>query len=98
MDQYQTSDSNRRLAPVLLGSGGFGSAPTLSSPGVQEEPLKTLRTAYSKALNHPDLVGEAKKKGLEAELISGEELQALAKEVIVQPSEVIARIKKIIGD
>ena len=32
------------------------------------------------------------------DVISGEELQVLAKEVIVQPSEVIARIKKLIGD
>ena len=98
MDQYQTSEPNRRLATVMLGSGGFGSAPTLSSPGVHEEQLKTLRAAYAKAINHPDLIGEARKKGLEPELISGEELQVLAKEVIVQPSEVVARIKKLIGD
>lgn len=98
MDQYQTSDSSRRLATVLLGSGGFGSCPTFSSPGVQEEQLKTLRAAYAKAINHPDFVAEAKKKGLEPELISGEELQGLAKEVIVQPPEIIARIKKLIGE
>ena len=79
-DQYQTSESNRRLATVMLGSGGFGSAPTLSSPGVHEEQLKTLRAAYAKAINHPDLIGEARKKGLEPELISGEELQVSAKE------------------
>jgi tripartite-type tricarboxylate transporter receptor subunit TctC len=98
MDQYGTSDSNRRLATVLLGSGGFGSCPTFSSPGVQEEQVKTLRAAYAKAMNHPDFVAEAKKKGLDPELISGEELEGLAKEVIVQPPEVIARIKKLIGD
>jgi tripartite-type tricarboxylate transporter receptor subunit TctC len=98
MDHYQTSDPNRRLATVLLGSGGFGSAPTFSSPGVQEEQLKTLRAAYAKAMNHPDFIAEAKKKGLEPELISGEELQGLAKEVVIQPPEVIARIKKLIGD
>jgi hypothetical protein len=49
-------------------------------------------------MNHPDFVAEAKKKGLDPELISGEELEGLAKEVIVQPPEVIARIKKLIGD
>ena len=98
MDQYQTSDPNRRLATVLLGSGGFGSAPTFSSPALQEEQLKALRAAYAKAMNHPDFIAEAKKKGLEPELISGEELQGLAKEVVVQPPEVIGRIKKLIGE
>ncbi|MGH7832742.1 MAG: hypothetical protein ACREQK_03800 [Candidatus Binatia bacterium] len=56
-----------------------------------------LRAAYIKALNNPDLVAEAKKKGLEPELITGEELEGLAKEVIVQPPEVIASIRKIMG-
>jgi tripartite-type tricarboxylate transporter receptor subunit TctC len=98
MDQYGTSDSNRRLTTVLLGSGGFGSCPTFSSPGVQEEQVKTLRAAYAKAMNHPDFIAEAKKKGLEPELINGQELEGLAKEVIVQPAEVIARIKKLIGE
>jgi hypothetical protein len=64
MDQYQTSESNRRLATVMLGSGGFGSAPTLSSPGVQEEQLKTLRAAYAKAINHPILSAKRGRKAL----------------------------------
>jgi tripartite-type tricarboxylate transporter receptor subunit TctC len=97
MDQYQTGEANRRLAGVMLGSSGFGSCPTFSSPGVPEEQIKALRAAYTKALNSPDLVAEAKKKGLEPELITGEELEGLAKEVIVQPPEVVASIRKIMG-
>jgi tripartite-type tricarboxylate transporter receptor subunit TctC len=97
MDQYQTSEANRRLAAVMLGSSGFGSCPTFSSPGVPEEQVKALRAAYTKALNSPDLVAEAKKKGLEPELITGEELEGLAKEVIIQPPEVVASIRKIMG-
>jgi tripartite-type tricarboxylate transporter receptor subunit TctC len=98
MDQYQTADSNRRLANVMLGSGGFGSCPTISSPGVPEEQVKTLRAAYAKALTSADLVAEAKKKGFEPELIAGEELASLAREVTTQPPEVIAGIKKFVGE
>ena len=98
MDQYQTSDSNRRLAAVMLGSGEFGSAPMFSSPRVPEGQLRPLRAAYAKGLSDPDLVAEAKKSGLEPELISGDELEALAKEVTVQPPEVIGLIKKLMGE
>jgi hypothetical protein len=49
-------------------------------------------------MNHPDFIAEAKKKGLEPELIRGEELEGLAKEVIAQPPEVVTRIKKLIGE
>lgn len=98
MDQYQTADVNRRLATVMLGSGEFGSCPTIGSPGIPAEQVKALRAAYAKALNDAALVAEAKKKGLEPELLTGEELESLAKEVTVQPPEVIAGIRKFVGE
>jgi tripartite-type tricarboxylate transporter receptor subunit TctC len=95
MDQYQTAESYRRLARVLLGSGEFGSAPMIASPGTPPEQLKLLREAYAKGLNDPDLISEAKKKGFDPELIQGSDLESLAKEVLVQPPEVIAMMKKV---
>jgi hypothetical protein len=32
------------------------------------------------------------------ELLAGEELQALSKEVVVQPPEIIGRIRKLMGE
>jgi len=98
MDQYRTTDSNRRLATALLGSGEFGSAPMLASPGTPAEQVKLLRAGYAKGLSSPDLIAEAKKRGLEPELISGEEMESLAKEVMVQPPEVIGLMKKVMGE
>jgi tripartite-type tricarboxylate transporter receptor subunit TctC len=98
MDQYQTADSNRRLANVMLASGGFGSCPTIASPGVPEEQVKALRAAFAKALAVAELVAEAKKQGFEPELLAGEELQSLAKEVTGQPPEVIGLIRKLMGE
>jgi tripartite-type tricarboxylate transporter receptor subunit TctC len=95
MDQYQTAESYRRLAKVLFGSGEFGSAPMIASPATPPEQLKILRDAYAKGLNDPDLIAEAKKKGLDPELIHGNDLESLAKEVMVQPPEVITLMKKV---
>ena len=98
MDQYKTADSDRRLVAVMLGSGEFGSAPMLATPGIPLEHVKTLRAAYAKAIASPELIAEAKKHGLDAELIHGDELEALAKEVLSQPAEVIASMKKVMGE
>jgi tripartite-type tricarboxylate transporter receptor subunit TctC len=95
MDQYQTTEAYRRLTKVLLGSGEFGSAPMIASPGTPPEEAKILRGAYAKGLRDPDLVAEAKKKGLEPELIHGDEMENFSKEVLVQPPEVIALMKKV---
>ncbi|HEY2989674.1 MAG TPA: tripartite tricarboxylate transporter substrate-binding protein [Candidatus Binatia bacterium] len=98
MDQYQTPDVNRRLATVMLGSGEFGSCPTIGAPGIPAEQVKALRAAYAKAFSDAALVAEAKKKGLEPELLTGEDLESLAKEATVQPPEVIAGIRKFVGE
>ncbi len=95
MDQYKTSEAQRRLVAVMLGSGEFGSAPMFGPPGIPTEHIRVLRAAYAKALASPDLIAEAKKHGLEPELIPGGEVEELAKEVMSQPADVIASMKKV---
>jgi tripartite-type tricarboxylate transporter receptor subunit TctC len=97
MDKQKVSDSNRRLANVALGSGGFGAWPIVSTPGLSPESIKVLREAYAKTLQDPEFVAEAKKRGWELKPTAGEELATLAKEVIDQPPEVVARLKKLLG-
>jgi tripartite-type tricarboxylate transporter receptor subunit TctC len=98
MDQYRASEANRRLVTVVLGSGEFGSAPMLAPPGIPAEQVKVLRAAYAKALTSPELIADAKKQGLDVELIHGDDLEALAKEVMNQPADVIASMKKVMGE
>ncbi len=98
MDQYKTSEANRRLMTVMMGSGEFGSAPMLAPPGLAAEQMKILRAAYAKALTSPELVADAKKQGFDTELIHGDDLEALAKEVINQPADIVASMKKVMGE
>jgi len=97
MEKEKVAESHRRLATVALGSGGFGSWPIVSTPGLSPDRTKTLRAAYSKALQDPDLVAEAKKRGWELRPVSGEELEALAREVTAQPPDVVERMKALMG-
>lgn len=97
MDKEKLPESNRRLAVVALGAGGFGSWPIVSSPGLPADRLKTLRDAYAKTLQEPDLLDEAKKRGWELRPVGGEDLANLAREVSAQPAEVVERMKKLMG-
>jgi tripartite-type tricarboxylate transporter receptor subunit TctC len=97
MEKEKVSDNNRRLAVVALGSGGFGSWPVVSSPGLPSDRTKILREAYAKTLQDPELQEEAKKRAWELRPVGGEELQVLAKEVSTAPAEVIERMKKLMG-
>ena len=60
--------------------------------------LKILRDGWNNALRDPELLAEAKKRGWPVEPIGGEELAALAKEVIAQPPDVVQRLKKLLGE
>jgi tripartite-type tricarboxylate transporter receptor subunit TctC len=97
MEKEKVADGKRRLATIALGSGGFGAWPIVSSPGVPAERTKILREAYAQTLRDPDLLAEAKKRGWELSPVSGEDLQALAKEVSVQPADVVERMKVLMG-
>jgi len=68
------------------------------SPGTPQDHVKTLRAAFAKALNDADLLAEAKKKTMEVDLITGEELEALAKEVVTQTPEIVNRMRKLLGE
>jgi len=98
MDQYQTPAAARRLAAVVSGNAEFGAWPMMTSPNTPADHVKTLRAAFVKAVNDPELLAEAKKKTMDVELITGEEIDALAKEVVNQPAEIVARLKKLLGE
>ena len=97
MDQYKVPESKRRLATVYLNSGSFGSRPIVATPGLSAEQAKILRAAYVKTLRDPEFIDEISKRGWTVDPVSGEELQALAKEVTSQPPEVIAWLKKLLS-
>jgi hypothetical protein len=75
-----------------------------SSPGRWDDkrlPGNGRAVSYSKTcLFHtkPEKAHDAKKQGLDVELIHGDDLEALAKEVMGQPADVIALMKKVMGE
>ena len=95
METYKTPDATKRLARVLLSSGDLG-RPFIASPGMPAERIKVLRDAFTKAMNDPALLADAQKRKWDLDPTPGEELEVTAKEVMVQPPEVIERMKKLL--
>ncbi|MGH7772276.1 MAG: Bug family tripartite tricarboxylate transporter substrate binding protein [Candidatus Binatia bacterium] len=96
MDKYKTPELSRRLATVVLAAGTVG-RPIVAPPALSGDRVKILREAFMKTMKDPEYVAEAKKKKLELDPVAGPELEALAKEVVAQPPEVIERMKKLLG-
>lgn len=95
LETHKTPDATKRLAKVLLSSGDLG-RPFMASPGTPADRVKVLREAFMKAMADPVLVADAQKRKWDLDPLSGEELEATSKEIMVQPPEVIERMKKLL--
>ena len=92
MDEYKTPEAERRLLPLVLAATDFG-RPIVAPPGVAADKAKILRDAFMKTMSDPELLAEAKRKNFDITPTTGEELEALAKQVISQSPEVVERVK-----
>jgi tripartite-type tricarboxylate transporter receptor subunit TctC len=96
MEEYKTPESMRSLATLMLASGDFG-RPIIATPGIPADRVKLLREAFGKTLRDPELLDEAQKKRLEVDPMPGEDLEALAKEVLAANKGLIERMEKLLG-
>ena len=96
MNEHKTPEAERRLLP--LGSGGHRLRPPYrSTAGFPPDKTKIFREAFMKAMNDPELLAEAKRKNYDITPSTGEELEALAKQVMTQSPEVVERVKIIMS-
>ena len=59
--------------------------------------VKIIRDAFEKVLKTRPRIADAKKKKLELDPTSAHELEKLAKEVISQPPEIVAKMKSLLA-
>ena len=95
MNEYKTTEAGKRLATVILAVGAFG-RPYVSSPGLPPDRAKILQGAFRKTLTDPDFQAQARERKLDIDPVGGEELEALAREVMAQPADVVERMKRLL--
>jgi tripartite-type tricarboxylate transporter receptor subunit TctC len=96
MDKHNIGEGTRQLAKVLLSPDEMG-RPFFGPAGIPADRVKMMREAFAKIMNDPDVVGEAQKKGLDPNFVSGDELEGSVKELVGLPPDVITRMKTLMG-
>jgi tripartite-type tricarboxylate transporter receptor subunit TctC len=96
MDKYKTDDAGRRLAKLVLAGGEFG-RPYVLPPNTPADKVKILRAAFLKTMHDEAARADALANKLDIEPSTGEELEKLAKEVLSQPPDTVARMKQLLG-
>ena len=70
----------------------------LATPGVPPDRVKILRDAFNQTMQDKEFLTELDKRKFDLDPVPGEELEKIVKEVMSQPPEVIARMKKLLGN
>lgn len=97
MDNYKVVAAGRSLAKVILASGDFG-RPLVFAPGVPADRVKILRDAFDKTIVESAFLAAAEKRRLEIDPTQWDEMRSLAKDVMATPPDVVARMRKLLGD
>jgi tripartite-type tricarboxylate transporter receptor subunit TctC len=95
MDRYKTPPAGRSLSTLVLAAGDFG-RPYVLPPKTPAERVRIIRDAFEKTLSDEAALADAKKKRLEIDPSSSDELEKLAKEVTSQPPEIVAKMKQLL--
>ena len=75
------------IAPQLF------ARPFAGPPGMPPERTAALRKAFVETMNDIDYQADAKKAGIDFDLVRGEEIDEILKRVYSSPPELIARIR-----
>jgi tripartite-type tricarboxylate transporter receptor subunit TctC len=97
MNEYKTAAAIRSLVSAVLTSGDLG-RPFVAPPGVPADRLKLIRDRFQKTMSDPAFLADVKSKKLEADPVTGEELESIARVTAAQPREVVEQMKKILGE
>jgi len=96
-DKEKVPEDRRRIAEVILAAEEFG-RPIVAGPGTAPAQVKTLREAFDQSMKDPELLADAKKQKMDVDPESGESLEKLVAKTMNQPADVIARVKKLLGN
>src|SRR5436309_6486400 len=93
---FATDERSRNILS-LLGSGPDIGRSIVAEPGIPAERAAALRKALMDTLEDPEFVAEMRKRNLDIEPLSGEEVQRIVAASVATPRELVDQAKRYIG-
>jgi tripartite-type tricarboxylate transporter receptor subunit TctC len=93
---FATDERSRNILS-LLGSGPDIGRSIVAEPGIPPERAAALRKAFMAATEDPEFLAEIKKRNLNVEPLSGEEVQRIVAASAATPKELVDQAKRYIG-
>lgn len=90
-------DTRRAAVAQFMSRAVSTARPLAAPPGVPDERVAELRTAFDATVRDPDFLAEARKLNLEVDPMSGAQTQAIVASVLTAPASVLADTRTALG-
>ena len=90
--QFAKTDEQRRILDLVYAQLRFG-RPYVAPPGVPEDRVAALRTAFVDTLKDPELLKEADKLQIDIDVLEGAAMQKLVTELYATPADIVAKTR-----
>ena len=87
------SDADRQAIRLVVSPNLFA-RPFAAPPGLPAARLEELRKAFDATVRDPEYQADATERGLHTELVTGQEIEALVRQLYETPKEVVERMKE----
>jgi tripartite-type tricarboxylate transporter receptor subunit TctC len=89
------SETQKKIFQIILAQQEAG-RPIFAPPGTPADRVEALRRAFDTTVKDPEFVADASRIGLEVNPASGEQLQALLRDIYASPADIVERAKRAV--
>jgi tripartite-type tricarboxylate transporter receptor subunit TctC len=93
---FAANDDDRKVLGVIFLSTILA-RPYLAPPGVPEDRVQALRTAFMATMRDPEFLAETEKLQLNIDPVSGEEMERMIKDAYALPEPLVAKVRKALN-
>jgi tripartite-type tricarboxylate transporter receptor subunit TctC len=97
LSELMLTDEGKKVAHVVAGMAEIGRS-ILTTPGVPEDRLAALRTAFQEMLKDPDFVAACVKRNLMLEPAKGEDMDAINQETMNLPKPIVEALRTLLKE
>jgi tripartite-type tricarboxylate transporter receptor subunit TctC len=94
--EYAKTDEQKKIIAVMVTTETIG-RPLLAPPGVPAERVALLRKALTDVVKDSEFLAESEKAQLEISPVPGEKLQAMVKNLVATPSDIVEKYKQAVS-
>ena len=93
---FAKTDKQRQIVKLVLSRQIMG-RPFAAPPGIPEDRKQALRKAFQDSFKDPEFLAEAKKRKMDVNPVSGDDIEKLVAEIYATPKEIVAEARSAIA-